>query len=269
MTDVYSIGTSVRDCFMGYSFGEPRLSDDPVVWPNMPDNCMINCVYFTWAVLHEAMLVDGITPKSSQRSAIYISKWKTEPNLTLDDAVEQELDGIKGPITAIVDQGLGVEVDVSDIMQGDFVQWWWKSAGSVEWNRGHSVIAAGDIVDCGGGDYDLNVLGAHYNDPLNPDSVHEKIQHLNTTDYKIFAARYTGCTNEEIAPVLPPYPGWVDPARYGDKKTNNSVKLYPDSADFMKDLAHDLRRAKDTIFMTDWWMEQDVHLIRNGLSLKA
>jgi len=190
MTDVYATATTVKNThFTGYTYGSSTFSGSPNAWPTIPNNDKIDCVYFTWAVLHKVMIDEGKTPSSKQRSAIYISNWKTQQNLTLHSAVEQGLKGIQGPVTAIVDEGLGDNISISDIKKGDFVQWWRKTGGSTKWNSGHSVIAADDIVKNSSGEYELKVLGAHWTNTSNPNTPYEKTQNL--TGFKVFAARYT------------------------------------------------------------------------------
>ena len=49
---------------------------------------------------------------------------------------------------------------------------------------------------------------------------------------------------------------------YTNMKSNNDAHWFSDGKDYFEDLASKLMEAKDTIFITDWWMSPEVWLIR-------
>ena len=167
------------------------------MWPTIPDNDEIDCVYFTWAVLHKVMSDDGKTPKSNQQKAIYVSNWETKTTNTAEETaahlhslVEEGHINIQGPVKAIANEGFGSIINIADIKKGDFVQWWRKTGNSNRWNSGHSVIAADDITTNSAGEYVLEVLGAHYTNTSNPNTPFEKTQNL--TGFKVLHWRRGG-----------------------------------------------------------------------------
>ena len=219
MTDVYDTAVTIKDThFTSFTYGRnAQKNGKTAVWPTIPDNDEIDCVYFTWAVLHKVMSDDGKTPKSNQQKAIYVSNWETKTTNTAEETaahlhslVEEGHINIQGPVKAIANEGFGSIINIADIKKGDFVQWWRKTGNSNRWNSGHSVIAADDITTNSAGEYVLEVLGAHYTNTSNPNTPFEKTQNL--TGFKVFAARYTGggaAADAEAAQVTaetPPIP---------------------------------------------------------------
>ncbi len=49
---------------------------------------------------------------------------------------------------------------------------------------------------------------------------------------------------------------------YTNEKKGNKAHWFVDGEDYFKDLSENLMKAKETIFITDWWLSPEVWLIR-------